>query len=71
MFTFAAEINRVGEIKGAWNFSLPMDVKPQQDLSLGVELSRKGSLLRGVIRLRLRRPFQLKIPFISKKLREI
>ncbi len=66
-FNFAGDINRIEEVKRSWSFPMPVDVQRQQEFSLGIEFSRKGSLLRGVVRLRLRRPLQLKIPFVSRQ----
>ncbi len=64
LFAFATEINRIGEIKGTLNFSMPIDdIQGQQGFTLGVELHRIKSSVRGVVRVSLRRPMQRKIPF--------
>jgi hypothetical protein len=63
LFTFEAEANKIGEIKETLDFSIPMDDQRQQDFTLTFELRRTRSSLRGVVRLRLRRPLQLEIEF--------
>jgi len=63
LFAFATEINRIGEIKGTLNFLMPTDIHGLQNFTLGVELRRIRSSVRGVVRLSLRRPLQRKIPF--------
>ncbi len=62
LFTFETETNKIGEIKGTLNFSMPMGNEQRQDFTLAVELRRARSSVRGVVRLRLR-PLQLKIEF--------
>lgn len=63
MFTFETEANKIGEIKGTLEFSIPMDNQQEGHFVLTVELRRIGSSVRGVVRLRLRRPLQLEIEF--------
>ena len=62
LFTFETEANKIGEIKGTLDFSIPMDNQPERHFTLTVELRRTGSSVRGVVRLRLR-PLQLKMEF--------
>ena len=63
MFTFEVEANKIEEIKETLEFSMPMNDQRQQDLTLTVELRRTHYSVRGIVRLRLRRPLQLKIEF--------
>ncbi len=63
LFTFEAEINRIGDIKETLNFSMPREDQRDQDLTLTVELKRARASVRGVIRVGLRRPMQLRIEF--------
>lgn len=63
LFTFETEINKIGEVKETLNFSMPMDNQLQKGFTLEVELRRTGSMVRGIVRLRLRRPLQLEIEF--------
>jgi predicted house-cleaning noncanonical NTP pyrophosphatase (MazG superfamily) len=63
LFTFATEANKIGEIKETLDFSMPIGNQRQQDFTLTVELRRIQSSVRGIVRLRLRRPSQLEIEF--------
>jgi len=61
MFSFETEANKIGEIKETLNFSMPMDNERHQEFTLTVELRRIHSSVRGVVRLGLRRPLQLRL----------
>jgi len=63
LFTFETEANKIGEIKENLDFSMPIDNQRQQDFTLTVELIRTRSSVRGIVRLRLRRPSQLQFEF--------
>lgn len=62
LFTFATEVNRIGDVKESLNFSIPIDNGLEQNFTLTVELRRSGSAIRGVVRLR-RNASQLTIDF--------
>ena len=62
LFTFATEVNRIGDVKESLNFSIPIDNGLEQNFTLTVELRRSGSTIRGVVRLR-RNASQLIIDF--------
>jgi hypothetical protein len=64
LFTFETEANKIGEIKQTLDFSMPMYNEQLQSFTLTVELRRIRSSVRGVVRLRLRRPLQLEIEFV-------
>jgi len=53
LFTFATEINRIkGEVKAMLNFSMPLGNEREQAFTLTIELERRHSSVRGVVRLR-------------------
>jgi predicted house-cleaning noncanonical NTP pyrophosphatase (MazG superfamily) len=62
LFTFEIEVNKIGEIKETLDFSMPVDNQKQRNFTLMIELLRKSSSVRGVVRIRLR-PTQLHFDF--------
>jgi predicted house-cleaning noncanonical NTP pyrophosphatase (MazG superfamily) len=66
LFTFETEINKMGEIKQTLDFAMPIDNERQLDFTLGIELRRMRSVIRGVVRLQLN-PLQLEIEFPEEK----
>lgn len=67
LFTFATEINRIGDVKATLNFSMPLGHQREQAFTLTLELHRTHSSLRGIVRLRPRLS-QLAIDFPSPQL---
>ena len=53
LFTFATEVNKLGDLSATLNFSLPIDTGVEQQFALTLELHRSGGDLRGQIRVRL------------------
>jgi predicted house-cleaning noncanonical NTP pyrophosphatase (MazG superfamily) len=62
LFAFATETNKLGNLKAALNFVLPIGPGNEREFVLTIELRRSGSTLRGNIRVHLL-PSQLPIKF--------
>lgn len=67
LFTLETEINKLGEQKTAFTFTLPFGDGPERQIVLTVELRRTRASLRTVIRLRLEPP-QLGLKFPDSQL---
>ena len=53
LFTFATELNKLGDLSAKLHFSLPIESRNQRQFDLRLELRRSAGLLRGKIRVRL------------------
>ncbi len=53
LFTFATEVNKLGDLRATLHFSLPVGPGKEREFALTLELQRVGAALRGNIRVRL------------------
>ena len=53
LFTFATELNKLGDLSAKLHFSLPIETRNQRQFALSLELRRSAGSLRGNIRVRL------------------
>ena len=53
LFTFATELNQLGDVSENLRFSLPIDARTERQFALSLELRRSAGALRGDIRVRL------------------
>jgi len=52
LFTFATDINKIGDVMATLDFSMPLGNQREQAFTLTIQLHRSRSSLRGIVRLR-------------------
>jgi hypothetical protein len=65
LFTFATEVNKLGDVRATLHFSLPIGRGSERQFALTVELQRSAGALRGNVRIRLV-PTQLPFQFSDR-----
>ena len=66
LFTFATEINKLGDVSATLHFSMPVDNGDDRGFTLTLELQRSGGVLRGNIRVQIL-PSQATFDFVDNQ----